>query len=252
MTLADLVAQARGHQDVELTLSLAVRSAIEESSRRLARSAEDGGVYGLTSGVGALRDVPVAAAGEGSPPEHALGLWRSHAADFGPELNDADARITMLVRLRQLAAGPTGVSLHLTEALERAVLSGAVPVLRGHGSIGTGDLSVLAQLALTLIGEGVWRSGWVRARPASQRRTPCPSSAANAMTAGVGALVHQDLSGLLAASERVAALSFLALRGSTQAYDERIFARRADPAVAESAGRLRQLLVGAPRRGDRV
>ena len=244
MTLADLVDQARGRQPPQPVLTDAVRVALEEGGRALAAAARAGEVYGLTTGVGALRGVRLDdglddGAGQG------LRLWRSHAAAFGPELDDIDARATMLVRLHQLAAGPTGVSVELAEALERALVSGAVPVLHGYGSIGTADLAVLAQLGLALVGDGAWRVG--NPEPVVvQSSDALPFLSSNAMTAGIGALVHSDLSGLLRAAERVAAISFLALRGSAQAYDGRVFERRDDPAAAAAAHRMAGLLAGAP------
>jgi histidine ammonia-lyase len=220
-------------------LTDAHRTAMRESGRALATAAGAGEVYGLTTGVGALRDVRLDDAAD-----RGVRLWRSHAAAFGPELDDADTRATMAVRLRQLAAGSTGVSVELAEALERALVSDAVPVLHSYGSIGTGDLTVLAELGLALVGEGPWRAG--SPEPAAMGPSDAlPFLSSNAMTAGVGALVHADLSGLLRVAEQVAAISFLALRGSVQAYDERVFAGKDDPTAAAAAGRMSDLLAGA-------
>lgn len=240
MSLASLVAQARGRAAVEPMLDDHARAALAAGSASLADAAEGGQVYGLTTGVGALRDV-VTATQDG---DRGLRLWRSHAARFGPELDDAEARATMLARLRQLAAGPSGVSVALAEALERALVQGAVPVLHGYGSIGTADLSVLAELALALVGEGPWR-GAAPAPVAGTGADALPFVSSNAMTAGTGALVHADLGGLLAAAEQVAAVSFLALRGSAEAFDPRVFEGRDDPATAAAARRLAALVAGA-------
>jgi histidine ammonia-lyase len=247
--LTDLVDRACGRRPHEPVLSDAARASMQEGGRALAAAADAGQVYGLTTGVGALRDVALDDRSDQS--DQGLRLWRSHAAAFGPELEDADARATMAVRLHQLATGSTGVSVELAEALERALVSGAVPVLHGYGSIGTGDLTVLAQLGLALVGEGPWRAG----SPAPTRMRPSdalPFLSSNAMTAGVGVLVHDDLSRLLGVAEQVAAISFLALRGSAQAYDERVFAGQADPAAAAAADRMRNLLAGAASPSARV
>ena len=220
MSIASLAAQARGRTAVEPLVDDAVRAALVESTAALAAAADGGQVYGLTTGVGALRDVSVV-----GDEDQGLRLWRSHAARFGPELDDADVRATMLARLRQLAAGPSGVSVELAEALERALVQGAVPVLHGYGSIGTGDLSVLAELGLALVGAGPWRGR----SPEPAAATPAdalPFMSSNAMTVGTGALVHFDLSGLLRATERVAVVAHLALRGSAEAYDRRVFEGR--------------------------
>jgi histidine ammonia-lyase len=238
--LRALVAQARGRQPVAPLLSDAALASLDEGSRGLAEQARAGDVYGLSTGVGALRDVTVHA-----DAEVPLRLWRSHAARFGPELEDDDARATMLARLAQLAVGPSGVSPGMARALEGALQAGAVPVLHEYGAVGTADLSVLAELALALVGEGPWRG----APPAPV--VPAPSDAlpflsSNAATVGTGALVHADLTGLLHAAERVAALSFVALRGAPDALDPRVFDDRRDPHATAVAARLAALVRGAP------
>ena len=78
-------------------------------------AATAGPVYGVSTGVGALRDVEiddvpgdaVDLTGEHDP--HALRLWRSHAGGMGPELDDQQARATMVIRLHQLLRGGSGV-----------------------------------------------------------------------------------------------------------------------------------------------
>ena len=88
-----------------------------------------------------------------------LRLWRSHATGIGERYDDATARAGMAIRLHQITSGRSGVSSGLAKSLGAAVASGAVPDLHRTGSIGTGDLVPLAELALTLIGERPWRSG---------------------------------------------------------------------------------------------
>ncbi|MDH2416287.1 aromatic amino acid lyase [Nocardioides sp. CER19] len=241
MELSELADEARGRRAVDAVLTPSARAAIAAGAETLEAAAAVQAVYGLTTGVGALRDVEV-----DDRASQGLRLLRSHAAAFGPELSDEETRATMLVRLHQLAAGSTGVTPALAESLERAVVAGAIPLLRGHGSVGTGDLTVLAQLALALAGEGEWRG---TGRPPASVRVrsseALPFISSNAMTAALGALAQVDLAGLLRASERVAALSFLALRGSPEAYDARVFARRADPHAAAAADRMTALVRGA-------
>ena len=59
----------------------------------------------------------------------------------------------MLVRLFQLLRGGSGVDFALVRALAAALDAGAVPRLHLYGGIGTGDLTALAELGLTLVGE---------------------------------------------------------------------------------------------------
>lgn len=236
MDLSELVAGARTGGPWPAVLDDAARARLEDGARRLAEAAAGGAVYGLTTGVGALKDQVV-----GADAEQALRLWRSHAGGFGPELDDDEARLTMAVRLRQLAAGPSAVSVPLAEALESALRSGAVPVLHGYGGIGTADLTVLAELGLALAGEGAWRHG--RPEPVSPRASDgLPFLSSSARTTALAALARTDLGGLLHAIERVAAASFRSLRGNAEAYD---VPSSRDPATARAAARIAALVADA-------
>src|SRR5947207_12644553 len=66
----------------------------------------------------------------------------------------------MVVRLNQLCAGGAGASDGLLDALLAMLDAGVVPVAHDSGSLGTGDLSTLAEIGLALLGEGVvWEDG---------------------------------------------------------------------------------------------
>ncbi len=208
----------------------------------------EGAVYGLTTGVGALRHVTIEAE---DADNHALRLWRSHAATFGPELSDELARGTMLVRLHQLLRGGSGVEPALVQALATALDAGAIPLLHAYGGIGTGDLPTLAELGLTLVGERPWRSGSGPAVEVSEGDA-LPFASSNALTATVGSIAVTGLSTLVRTAEQVAALSHLALRGSLQAYDPRVHAGKDDPYAVGVAERLSTLLAGPERRSARL
>lgn len=224
------------------------------AGRAALRAARDqGAVYGLTTGVGALRNVVIDGEehdGELGDQEQAMRLWRSHAAGLGAELDDADARATMLIRLHQLLRGGSGVRPAIVLALADALRSGAVPRLHSYGAMGTGDLPMLAELGLTLAGELGWRSGGIPAVAVAEADA-LPFISSNAATAAVASLALTRIAGLGGpggVAESVAALSHLALRGSGQAYDPRVHDAKDDPAQREVASRLHALL-GADR-GD--
>ncbi len=223
-----------------------VLAAVHRGHADLALARTRGAVYGLTTGVGALHRVAVA---DGA---HGLRLLRAHAAGVGPELDDGLARATMLVRLRQLLRGGSGVHPRLVIALVEALRRGAVPRLHTYGAIGTGDLTVLSELALTLAGELPWRSG--DAPPAAlDPGDALPFISSNAMTVALSAVELTRLAGQARAAERVAALSHLALRGSLEAYDARVHSVAQHPHAAGVAQRLRTLLTGrAPRPAARL
>jgi histidine ammonia-lyase len=231
-----------GPAPVELTDDKVARIAIaEEQLRHAGRS---GAVYGLTTGVGALRHVPrpEPTPDDGSSP--GLRLWRSPASGDGTTYDDATARAGMAIRLHQITSGRSGVSSGLASSLGAAIASGAVPDLHQSGSIGTGDLVPLAELALTLLGERPWRSG---SAPIAQvdDADALPFISSNAMTLARAALVHHRMVNLSVAAEKVAALSIAALRGSLEPFDPRVHARRPDASQQRVAARIFAYLEGA-------
>ena len=230
-----------GPAPVELTDAAVER--ITLAQHHLRQAGRSGAVYGLTTGVGALRHVPTDITdGDGS--SHTERLWRSHATGYGVTYDDATARAGMAIRLHQITSGRSGVSAGLASALGAAVATGAVPDLHRCGSIGTGDLVPLAQLGLTLVGERPWRHGEV-APAAVDDGDALPFMSSNALTLATAALVHQRLAMLSGAAEKVVALSATALRASLQAYDPRVHAGRPDAAQQEVASRLMALLASA-------
>ncbi len=200
--------------------------------------AATGPVYGQTTGVGANRAVVVPRADADG---HALRLLRSHAGGFGVVEDDDVARAAVLVRLNQLLAGGSGVAPPVVEALAAAVAGRAVPTLHRCGSIGTGDLSALAELALTLAGERPWRTGSVPSVHLG-RTDGLALISSNAVTIGVAALTAYDLRVLLDAAHVVAALSFAALRGSAEAYAEAVHRGHGDAGQVAVAATMRRLL----------
>lgn len=197
-------------------------------------------VYGRGTGVGANRTVRVSDA-QG----HGRRLLRSHAAASGPSLSADTVRAMLLIRLNQIAAGGSGVSPATAQGLQQMLNEGALPTVREHGSVGTGDLAALAGTALTLIGE----------RPASRPWTPMsdfpepdalPFISSNALTLGRITLALADLEPLVRAATVVAGLSFTAVRGNPEAFSEQ--AARATPftGTALVAEWLRELISSPP------
>src|SRR6202042_171367 len=119
--------------------------------------ARGGQVYGVTTGVGALRDYRVP---DDQREEYSLSLLRSHACGAGLPLPAHVVRAAMATRANQIGAGGAGVARELLDALLGALNAGLSPFTRELGSLGTGDLTNLADIALALHGEGqVWRGG---------------------------------------------------------------------------------------------
>ncbi|MDX3363980.1 aromatic amino acid lyase, partial [Streptomyces sp. ME02-6978.2a] len=147
-----------------------VRHAWETAERLAAR----GRLYGRGTGVGAHRQVAVE---EDELAGHGLRLLRSHAGGAGAVLPARQARAMLAVRTNQLLAGGSGIHPDFVEALAEALRLGVHPALTEYGSVGTGDLTALAQTGLTLLGEQPWLGG-TREAPGPEAGLPRPAAPA--------------------------------------------------------------------------
>jgi histidine ammonia-lyase len=207
-------------------------------------------IYGRTTGVGANRDLTVE---EDAGQEHGLRLLRSHAGGTGEPMSRRQVRAMLLIRLNQLAAGGSGVHPRLLDALATALSSGATPPVHRRGAIGTGDLTALAETALTLCGERPWATGSLPPVPLDTADALAFMSS-NAATLADAVLAAGELDRLLRASHTVAALSYVVLGGSPEADATPVHEARPHPGQVRCAAELRRLLGmrGVPRPGRRI
>jgi histidine ammonia-lyase len=228
----------------------------------LAQLLDRGGeVYGVTTGVGALRDYRVP---DEARERYSLSLLRSHACGAGLPLPAQVVRAAMATRANQLGAGGAGVAEQMLDALIGALNAGLSPFTRELGSLGTGDLTNLADIALALVGEGqVWRGD--RLLPAASAladagieparlgpRDGLAFMSSNAISIARAALLVVDSRRLLDAWLSVAALSFEAAAADPVALDSRIHSANHRPGQAAVAARMRELLAGVDRRRREV
>jgi histidine ammonia-lyase len=250
LTSAAVRAVAQGGATVRLDNAARERNAA--AARALADLLARGEpIYGVTTGVGAFRAREV-------PPEERSGqqlrLLRSHACGAGRLLPAELVRAAMVVRANQLAAGGAGVSDELLVAVVDALNAGFVPVAYELGSLGTGDLTILAEIALALLGEGrAWQgdtavdagralAGAGLAPPPLGPRDGIAFMSSGAASIGHAALVAAYAERLLGASLRVTALSFMAAAADPVVLDARVQAARPHPGQVEVAAQLRELL----------
>ena len=206
-------------------------------------------VYGHTTGVGSNRttDLPDPAAdGQG------MRLLRSHSGGVGPLVPVEETRAMLAVRLNQILGAGSALSAGVADRLAEALASGHVPVVHALGSVGTADLSALAELGLTLAGEQPWRRARHGADGGAAGPEPAPITldhwdalpliSSSALTIGQTALAHTDLATLLERFPLVAALSLAAVRGSAEPYAAIVHARRPHPGAMRTAARMRALL----------
>jgi histidine ammonia-lyase len=211
------------------------------------------GLYGVTTGVGALRDYRVPTEAR---EDYSLALLRSHACGAGRPLPATIVRAAMATRANQIGAGGGGVADELLEALIGALNAGLSPFTREIGSLGTGDLTNLADIGLALLGEGqVWRGDeLIDAGPALAEAGIAPGRlgprdglafmSSNAVSIGRAALLVVDARRLLDAWLSVAALSFEAAAADPTVLDPRLHSQTHRPGQSAVATRMRALLDG--------
>lgn len=242
LDLADVAAVADG-EDVTLAPEAMVR--MDESRKSAEATALQRPVYGRSTGVGANRAVSLMEADGGDT--HGLKLLRSHAVDAGKPLARRTVRAMLVVRLSQLAAGGSGINPVIAEALVELINSDVVPEIREFGGIGTADLQALAGTALTMLGERpplgrgevpVRLKGWATA-------DALPFISSSALTIAQGVLAQQKLSTLLDNAASVAALSFIAMSGNSEALSPAVAAAADTSAVADAAHTLHSMVQGS-------
>ncbi|MFF5987045.1 aromatic amino acid ammonia-lyase [Prauserella flavalba] len=243
LTGDQVIQVARGRAPV--VIDDAGRHAAEAAWSTAERLVTRGPVYGRTTGVGANR---VEAVGTGDREGHGVRLLRSHAGGVGDLLAEEEVRAMLVVRLNQLLAGGAGLRPGVADALADALNSGSYPAVHEFGAIGTGDLTALSETGLALLGELPWLGPLPGPEPIGlDSGDALALISSNALTIGIAALAWHEARRLLEATHAVAALSFLAVDGSPEAYAERVHASRPHAGQVEAAARMRALL-GAPTR----
>jgi histidine ammonia-lyase len=252
VTPADVVAVARNNAPVELS---------EDAVRSMARSREivdeigrDGRpVYGVTTGFGALASTFI------SPerrPELQHALIRSHAAGIGEPVPREVVRAMILLRVRSLALGHSGVRPLVAQGLVDLLNRDITPWVPEHGSLGaSGDLAPLAHCALVMLGEG-----WARAKdgarvPGSEALQaagvrPVELSAKEGLALingtdgmlGMLLLASVDAAHLFTMADVTAALAIEAMLGSDRPFAPELHAIRPHPGQAVSAANIHRLL----------
>jgi histidine ammonia-lyase len=212
--------------------------------------------YGVSTGFGALATTFI-------PADRRVALQRSlirsHAAGAGPLAEAEVVRAMMLLRLRTLASGRTGVRPATAHALVGLLNAGLVPAVPEHGSLGcSGDLAPLAAVALALMGEGEVTDASGRRRPAARALaehgiTPVTLAEKEGLALingtdgmlGMLVLAGHDLAVLLDTADLAAAMSTEALLGTDRAFAADLQALRPHPGQAVSAARMFAAMAGS-------
>jgi histidine ammonia-lyase len=255
LSRADVLAIAR--QDAPIELTAAARTAVEAARAHIEDLAgAETPTYGISTGFGALATRHI-------PPDRRAqlqrSLIRSHAAGAGDPVEREVVRALMLLRLKTLASGHTGVRPSTVDTLAGMLNAGIVPVVHEYGSLGcSGDLAPLSAVALALMGEGQVHDATGAIRPAAEALAAAdlkPVELAekeglaliNGTDGMLGMLVLAcaDLNRLLDIADLTAAMSVEALLGTDRVFAADLQALRPHPGQATSAARMLGLLAGS-------
>jgi histidine ammonia-lyase len=255
VTPADVLAVAR--HDAGVTLADATVSAMA-TSRAIVDGIEASGrpVYGVSTGFGALANTSIAPERRAEL-QHAL--IRSHAAGIGAPMPREVVRAMMVLRVRSLALGLSGVRPVLAQGLADLLNADITPWVPEHGSLGaSGDLAPLAHCALVLLGEG-WVLGKDGARMSAAEALhaaglrPLELAAKEGLALingtdgmlGMLLLAIDDAAHLFTMADVTAALAIEAMLGSERPFLPELHAIRPHPGQAASAANIHRLLQGS-------
>jgi len=252
------LAQLRAVLDGPVTVSLTPEAwtCVERGAAVVAAIVAEGRtVYGVNTGFGLLANTSIAADDLETLQKN---LVLSHACGVGPLLDDAVARLLMVLKIASLSKGASGVRRETLEALIAMVNGGVLPCIPSKGSVGaSGDLAPLAHMSCVLIGVGEARVNGetmpAEAALATVGLKPIVLGPKEglALLNGTQCSTALALAGLFAAEAAFAAgvaagaLSVDALKGSDAPFDARIHALRGQPGQIDVAARLRDLMASS-------
>jgi histidine ammonia-lyase len=254
LTIEQVVAVARNGADVVLAPA-AVRR-MKESRRWVERAVRDRKiVYGITTGFGALQNIPVSPA---RIRELQRNLILSHCAGVGEPLPQDVVRAMMLLRANALAKGFSGIRVSTVETLLAMLNKGVHPIVPSQGSVGaSGDLAPLSHMAAVLIGEGeaIYKGKRLPGAAALKAARISPvvleakeglalNNGTQAMTA-LGVLALHDAEHLADVADIAAALSCEALKGKSAAFAAKVHMTRPHSGQIISAANIRAMVQGS-------
>ena len=209
---------------------------------------EEGVVYGVTTGYGDSCSVSIPSALVEELPRH---LYTFHGCGLGDVFDETETRAILAARLASLARGFSGVRYTLLAQLQRLLDADVLPVIPKEGSVGaSGDLTPLSYVAAVLAGEREVVHAGAR-RPTAEvfaeldiepitlrpKETLAVMNGTAVMT-GLACLALDRARYLCALGSRITALAVLALQGTANHFDARLFSVKPHPGQGDAAARI--------------
>ncbi len=262
LRIEDIAALARREASAELGRSAPFQARIEAGANFVARLlAEDGVIYGVTTGYGDSCTVAVPPSLVPELPHH---LYTYHGIGAGALLTPAQTRAVLGARLASLCQGMSGVSLDLLRQIETLLRHDILPLIPSEGSVGaSGDLTPLSYLAAVLCGERevsvngetLPAADALRAVGATPLRLRPKEGLAimngTAVMTGLACLAFERAEYLAQLATRLTAMNVVASAGNAHHFDETLFAAKPHAGQQRVAERLRgDLASERPSRND--
>jgi histidine ammonia-lyase len=256
LTQAEVVAVAR--HGAKVVISQQAHDAMAKTRAHIEKLAvAEQAVYGISTGFGALanRHIDVA-----DRVQLQKSLIRSHAAGMGPIVETEVTRALMLLRLKTMCTGRTGVRPEVAETYAAILNANITPIVHEFGSLGcSGDLAPLAHCAMVAMGEGRALGADGVERPvaemlAAANITPVELrekeglALINGTDGMLGMLIMavHDLEKLSDSADVIAAMSVEALLGTDKVFRPELhFALRPHAGQAKSAANMYAALAGS-------
>jgi histidine ammonia-lyase len=254
LTLDDIKRVLAGPVTVSMTPE--AKGLIEKSATTVERLLKSGdALYGINTGFGKLAKTRIA---NDDLRKLQVNIVRSHAAGVGDALPANVVRLILVLKLRSLAQGASGIAFATAEALAALINADVLPIIPGQGSVGaSGDLAPLAHMSLVLIGEGQAHvkgsivSGAEALKAADIQPLSLGPKEGLALLNGTQVSTALALLGLVDAERNTAAallagaLSLDAIMGSDTPFDARIHALRPHAGQVLAASHYRRLMKGS-------
>ena len=212
-------------------------------------------IYGITTGFGSLCNVTV---DRDQLSQLQKNLVMSHACGVGEEVPSEIVRLMLLLKIKSLSYGYSGVRLETVNRLVDMYNERVIPIVYQQGSLGaSGDLAPLANMSLPLIGMGeVWFKGerrdsafvnslfgWEPLELASKEGLALLNGTQFMLAYSIWNFIKAKRMSDMA--DIIAALSLEAFDGRIEPFTEGVHAIRPHKGQVETAANMRKALEGS-------
>ncbi len=261
LKIEDVVNVARYGEKVEISRDALME--VRDSRRKVEKIIKSGEtVYGINTGLGELVRVRI---GKKDLKNLQINLVRSHASGVGRYMDDEIVRGAMLIRANSLLNGLSGIREDVVVSLIKLLNSNIVPLVPQFGSVGaSGDLAPLAAISLVLMGEGkckykgkIVNSDYALKKEGIEKlklreKEGLALLNGTAVMCSYASLAVYDSYIIMKNAVLSSSLSFSALDGIIDAYDDRIMKARPHPGQIKIGKTLKNILKDVKGYKDKV